>query len=381
MLSQRGRVMKRDSGQTPTKKPLPTPRLVAWESTRACRLACVHCRASAQPEPDPRELTTEEALRLVDEIAEVARPIFIVSGGDPLLRADVFDVCSHARDKGFKVVMSPSGTDLNPEIVARLKASGVTGLSISLDGSCPEVHDSFRQVPGAFERTVAGIGAARGGGLPFQINTTVTRRNMEDLPAMFRRAVELGAETWDVFMLVPTGRGKVEDRVSGEEYEEILRWVYQVSREAPIHIKVTCGPHYKRVSREMARSEGRREGVGRGRALGAGKGRKPGAGPLSWTRGCMAGDGFCFISHLGDVCPCGYFPIPAGNIRESSFRDIYYNSKLFKELRDYSLLEGRCGVCEYKKLCGGCRARALAVTGSYLGEEPDCIYRPRRAPR
>lgn len=351
----------------------PVPRLVAWESTRACNLACVHCRAAAQLEPAPGELTTAEAFRLVDEISSFASPIFIISGGEPLLRPDVFDVAAHATKKGLRVVMSPNGTLLTPEIIGRMKEVGIGRISVSLDGSNPGRNDSFRMVPGAFEAATRGLAYAREGGLPFQINTTVTRRNLDDLEAMLRTVIDLGAVTWDVFMLVPTGRGAIEDEVTPGEYERVLNWIYDVSRRSPIPIKVTCGPHYARIWRQRRREEARDgEPAGAGHTS-ANLGPAAHAGP---PRGCMAGNGFCFVSHTGEVYPCGYFPIRAGSIREQHFRDIYQNSPLFLELRDVTLLTGKCGRCEYRNVCTGCRARALGTSGSYLGEEPFCVYQP-----
>jgi len=340
------------------------PRLVAWETTRACDLACRHCRAVAQPRPDPRQLTTDEAFRLVDDIAAFGEPtILILTGGDPLKREDVVEVAGRASAAGLRVVMSPSGTQVTPAHVARLKRAGIQRIAVSLDGSTAALHDGFRRVPGAFEGAVRSLAYAREGGLPFQINTTVTRHNRDDLAAMLRRAVELGAVAWDVFMLVPTGRGSLEMEISPEEYEETLRFVQAVSRTSPIQVKMTCAPHYRRIQRQ---AEARGEGgpptgvVGHGRA----------------SRGCMAGFGFCFVSHIGEVGGCGYLPLLAGSVRERPLPEIYRDSPLFRSLRDPNLLQGRCGICEYRAVCGGCRARALAATGNYLEEEPFCTYRP-----
>lgn len=330
-----------------------TPMLVAWEATRSCNLACVHCRAEAQLEPDPEELTTEEAFGLVDEIAKFARPIFIITGGEPLYRRDVFEVAEYAAKKGFHVAMSPNGTLLTPENVKRMKEVGVQRISVSLDGSSPEKHDDFRMVPGAFAATVQGLKYAQEVGLPYQINTTVTKRNVDNLPQMKEKVIELGAEAWDIFMLVPTGRGKLEDEVSPQRYEEVLHWVYDQSLDSPIQIKVTCGPMYMRVVHQRGGKTPRQHG-----------------------RGCMAGNGFVFVSHKGEVFPCGYFPVQAGNIRQESFKDIYQESSLFKTLRDPSKLVGKCAICEYKETCFGCRARAYGASGNYMAAEPFCVYRP-----
>ncbi|MFA5027565.1 MAG: TIGR04053 family radical SAM/SPASM domain-containing protein [Candidatus Methylomirabilota bacterium] len=340
--------------------PARTPRLVAWETTRACDLACRHCRAVAQPAADPRQLSTGEAVRLIDDIAAFGEPIILIlTGGDPLKRDDIFTLAARAAGKGLRVVMSPSGTQVTPAIVTRLKAAGIQRISVSLDGSTAELHDEFRRVPGAFDEAVRSLAYAREGGLPFQVNTTVTRHNLHDLPAMLRRAIELGAAAWDVFMLVPTGRGTIQMEIGPEEYEATLRFVHAVSRTAPIPVKMTCAPHYRRVQLQE-------------RATG---GRPPKA-PAAPSRGCMAGFGFCFVSHIGEVGGCGYLPLLAGNVRERSLVEIYREAPLFQSLRDPNLLQGRCGICEYRMVCGGCRARALSATGNYLDEEPFCTYQP-----
>ena len=349
--------------------PARAPRLVAWEATRACDLACLHCRAVAQPRPDPRQLSTDEAFRLVDDITAFQEPvILILTGGDPLKREDIFDVTARASRAGLRVVMSPSGTQVSPATVRRLKEVGVQRISVSLDGSTAQVHDSFRQVPGAFAEATQSLAYAREGGLPFQINTTVTRHNRNDLTNMLRLAVQMGAAAWDVFMLVPTGRGKVQMEITPEEYEETLHFVYEVSRTAPIQVKMTCAPHFKRVQVQERR---------RARAAGTGTDAMAQAHPAhGFSRGCMAGFGFCFVSHIGEVGGCGYLPLLAGNVRQGSLVEVYRESPLFKSIRDPNLLQGRCGICEYRVLCGGCRARALGASGNYLEEEPFCTYQP-----
>jgi len=345
------------------------PRLVAWEATRACDLACVHCRAVAHPVPDPRQLSTDEAFRLVDDMAGFQQPvILIITGGDPLKREDIFEVAARATQAGLRVVMSPSGTQVTPATVSRLKAAGVQRISVSLDGSTAELHDGFRQVPGAFAAATQSLAYAREGGLPFQINTTVTQHNRHDLASMLRRAVELGAVTWDVFMLVPTGRGRVQMEITPEAYEETLHFVYEASQTAPIQVKMTCAPHYKRLQLQERKRQGARPGPG---------GHAPGHPAHGFARGCMAGYGFCFVSHIGEVGGCGYLPLLAGNVRQASLVEVYRDSPLFRALRDPDLLQGRCGVCEYRVLCGGCRARALGATGNYLEEEPFCTYQPK----
>lgn len=327
------------------------PRVIAWESTRACNYACVHCRATAQKQADPNELTTQEALNLMDEIAEICKPILIISGGDPLQRVNIFTVASYADKLGFRVVMSPSGSDITPEVIAKMKASGVKMISLSLDGSTGHIHDSFRQVYGAFDLVLRNISLAKEGRLSFRINTTVTKHNVADLMSIHTLVVALGAAEWDVFMLVPTGRGKVTMEISPNDYEATLQKICELSQKSPIPIKMTCAPQYVRVAAQHG--NGSRHG-----------------------RGCMAGNGFCFISHVGDVFGCGFLPLVAGNVRKQKFGEIYQKSPLFATLRDNSLLKGKCGVCSFKGACGGCRARALSVNGSIVAEEPYCTYKP-----
>ncbi|MBI4319166.1 MAG: TIGR04053 family radical SAM/SPASM domain-containing protein [Chloroflexi bacterium] len=366
------------------------PRLVAWETTRACNLACVHCRAEAQYHADPNQLTTQEGFKLLDEIASFARPIIILTGGEPLLRPDIYEIAAYGSRLGLRMVMSPCGTSLTPEVVKKLKECGIMRLSISLDGSSPEVHDNFRQTPGAFEATIRGMRYCVEAGLSFQVNTTVTKRNVDDLPKILETVLAVGAAAWHPFMLVPTGRGKAirDEEVSPGQYEATLLWVETVSRTQPILVKPTCAPHYVRILRQAAVKQ-RREGG----ASAPEQGRSPaghphdarhggnaphmtGYGLHTISRGCMAGDGFCFVSHLGEVHGCGFLPILAGNVREKPFPEIYQNSPVFRLLRDYGKLEGKCGACEYRAKCGGCRARAYAETGNYLDEEPYCVYEP-----
>ena len=351
--------------QNPLQTPALAPNVIAWESTRACNFSCVHCRAQAQKQPDPNQLTTQEALSLVDQIADLCKPVLIISGGDPLQRKDIFEIATYASSRGIRVVMSPSGSDITPEIIQKMKASGVKMISLSIDGSTSEIHDNFRQVPGAFELAMKNMSYAHQGDLAFRVNTTVTQHNLGDLSGILRLAAQVGAKEWDIFMLVPTGRGKVDMEISPIQYEETLQFIYNASQTSPIPIKMTCAPQYMRVIAEQKRKEP---------DLSATKGRGHTGG-----RGCMAGNGFCFISHVGEVFGCGFLPIPAGNIRQQSFKQIYQQSPLFLELRNHSLLKGKCGACEYKPICGGCRARALSIHKNHLEEEPYCIYSPKKS--
>jgi radical SAM protein len=353
-----------------------SPFTVAWEITRACALACVHCRASAQPKRDPRELTTEEGFALIDQIAEMGNPILVVTGGDPLMRRDVYDLIRHGAERGLRVSLSPSATALlTKEHLQRAKDAGVVRIHLSLDGSTAEIHDAFRQVDGSYARTLKGIEAAREIGLSLQIGTTVTRRNLADLPALSELIAGFGALMWNIFFLVPTGRGKEDDMVTAEEHEATFHWMYDLSKTAPFDVRTTAAQHYRRVVIERTRAELGKDGAIHQALTGAGYSFQDGLNRPQ--QGVNDGKGFCFISHIGDVCPSGFLQLPAGNVRETPIAEIYRNSKLFRELRDPSLLKGRCGACEYRRVCGGSRARAWALTGDHLGEESRCVYQPK----
>jgi radical SAM protein len=369
------------------------PHIVAWESTVACNLACVHCRASAQTAAEPDELTTQEVLALIDQLAEFSQPIFVISGGEPLMRPDIFDIAAHGTQRGLRVAVSPNGTLLEPEVVGNLIQAGVKRISVSIDGSTAARHDAVRGVPGAFDGAMEGLARCREAGLGFQLNSTVMRQTRDDLAAVRDLALRIGAEAWHVFMLVPTGRGKIDDEVSPGEYEAILNEIYGMTKDSPIPIRVTCGPHFQRIvaqNRGRDRNqpnlvqhgntghkypEGYQHPGGNGGPTGSG--RKHPGGLDRTTRGCLAGDGYCFISYRGDITPCGYFPVVAGNVREKSFREIYAESALFRSLRDLDGYGGKCGICEFLRVCGGCRARAYSLTGNYLAEEPYCVHQPR----
>jgi radical SAM protein len=374
-------------------KPIPGPHIVAWESTAACNLDCVHCRASAQTAPEPDELTTDEVFGLIDQLAEFSKArsgpsIFVISGGEPLMRPDIFDIAAYGAQRGLRVAVSPNGTLLTAEAVGNLIQAGVKRISVSIDGSTAARHDAIRGVPGAFDEAMAGLARCCEAGLGFQLNTTVMRQTLDDLAAVRDLAVRIGAEAWHVFMLVPTGRGKIDDEVSPAEYEAILNEIYAMTMSSPIPIRVTCGPHFQRVIAQNRRHDRERPNLVRpgntghgcpgdnGRSSNSGR-PHPGSLDLT-TRGCLAGDGYCFISKRGDVTPCGYFPVVAGNVRQQSFREIYFESPLFCSLRDLEGYGGKCGVCEFLRVCGGCRARAYSLTGDYLAEEPYCIYQPRK---
>jgi heme b synthase len=345
--------------------PVPPLRMIAWEVTQACNLDCVHCRAAAVNEPPPGELSTKEALSFLDEVASFSSPVIILSGGEPLMRKDVFEIAAYGKKIGLKMVMAPNGTLLNDEVVAKLNEVGIDRISISIDGSTSEKHDSFRRVRGAFEGALRGIEALKRGGISFQINTTVTRFNLQDLPNILRLTQKLGAAAWHVFLLVPTGRARdmKSEEISPEEYERTLNWLYDVQKNEGIFVKPTCAPHYYRIARERAKKEGEKVSFSQ-------------RGYEAMTRGCLGGISFCFISHMGEVYPCGYLDLKAGDIRKEGIKKVWEESALFRNLRDFSRLKGKCGVCEFVKICGGCRARAFALTGDYLEEEPFCTYEP-----
>jgi heme b synthase len=340
-------------------------RLVAWETTRNCNLACVHCRASATLGPHSGELSSQEAFRLLDQIAEVGQAIIILTGGEPLLREDIFDIARYGTDKGLRMVMALNGTLVTKKVSRKLADAGIQRISVSLDGSGPEYHDRFRKVKGAFEGTLRGIELLKDAGLEFQINTTITKTNLDQIPEIQDLAVNLGAVAHHIFLLVPTGRGKyiVDQEINAAEYEKALNWFYDQREKTPLQLKATCAPHYYRILRQRASREGKSVTF-----------QSHGLDVV--TRGCLGGIGFCFVSHRGIVQPCGYLDLNCGDVRQTSFADIWNHSDLFLTLRNYENLKGKCGPCEFKRVCGGCRARAYEATGDFLAEEPLCNYHP-----
>ncbi|MGD9822984.1 heme b synthase [Desulfobacter sp.] len=344
-----------------------TLRLVAWETTRRCNLTCKHCRAAAEDHVYTDELTTEESFRLLDQIREVGQPIIILTGGEPLLRKDIFDIAAYGDKIGLRMVMAPNGTLLNEDNVARLIKSGIKRISVSLDGATAASHDAFRGLDGAFDRAVNGIKTAKAAGLEFQINTVITKTNLDEIPAILALAESLGAAAHHIFLLVPTGRGKyiVDTAIDAKEYEETLNWFYDQRDKTALQLKATCAPHYYRILRQRARADGKKVSFET-------------HGLDAVTRGCLAGTGFCFISHVGRVQTCGFLDVTCGDIKEHHFKEVWENSEVFNKLRDFNNLEPKCGICEYKQVCGGCRARAYEATGNYLAQEPLCTYQPAR---
>ena len=340
------------------------PRVLAWELTQRCNLNCIHCRAAAGEEAPEGELSLAEYQRLVDEVCSFSSPIIILTGGEPLLRPDLFEIAAYATARGLRVAVSTNGTLVTKETAGRLLAAGVNTCSISIDGSCAAVHDDFRKQPGAFAASLKGMRLLQEAGIKVQVNTSLTRRNMHDLDNVFRLVKELRAHAWHIFMLVPTGRGESEadqELIGAEDYERILNYIYEKNRDEEMEIKPTCAPQYYRVLRQRAQAEGIPVDPEH-------------FGLNARTRGCLAGLGFGFVSYAGEVYPCGYYPVSAGNVREESFRNIWEKSELFLKLRDFKNYKGACGRCGYLRVCGGCRARAYALTGDDLGPEPYCSY-------
>jgi heme b synthase len=356
----------RTKGENLQGLPAPPLRMVAWEVTRSCNLNCVHCRAAAGKGPYEGELSKEEALGLIDAIASFSAPVVILTGGEPLLREDIYDLASYGTSRGLRMVIAPNGTLLDADKARRLKSCGIQRASISLDGATQESHERFRGVKGCFAGALRGIDHLRQAGLEFQVNTTVTQRNVSELPAILELAVRLGAVAHHIFLLVPTGRGKelAEEAIQAAEYERILHWFYDQREKVPLRLKATCAPHYYRILRQRARQEGK-------------KVTPVSHGLDAMTRGCLGGIGFCFISHRGDVQPCGYLEVCSGSVRKQSLREIWESSVVFQQLRDFPSYKGRCGHCEYIRVCGGCRARAFQANGDFMSEEPLCVYDPK----
>jgi radical SAM protein len=351
-------------------------------------LACVHCRASAQPLRSTFELSTAEAQRLIDQIAEMGVPVFVITGGDPLKRPDIFDLVEYATARGVRTSLTPSATPLlTREAIAEIQRRGLARLAVSLDGSTAEIHEAFRRVPGSYEWTMQAIRWARELGLPVQVNTTITRRNMGDFEDMVRLLDTLDIAMWSVFFLVPIGRGQLDDLISAEEFEAVFAKLYQLAEHARFDIKTTEAQHYRRYVLQARAAERRRHQEEAAGTLAAttparwneiavenspdGIGRAP--------RGLNDAKGFVFISHFGEVFPSGFLPMSAGNVRRQPLAEIYQHSPLFVSLRDSSRLQGKCGACEFRNVCGGSRARAFALTGDPFAEEPCCVYEPRAA--
>jgi len=393
------------------------PRLIFWEVTKGCNLRCIHCRATATELSSPTDLPTAKALDIIDQIAAHSNPILVLSGGEPLYRSDIFQLARYATDKGLRVALATNGTLVTKEVARMIADSGVKRVSISLDGADALTHDSFRGIPGAFEAALHGFRNLKEVGMSVQINTTIARHNADQLPRVLDLARTVGADALHTFLLVPVGCGvdiAADQMVPPEEYEQMLNWFYDQSLEGGIELKATCAPHYFRVVRQRRAAERRAaEAAGKSAPNGAPVADPKAIGPIdmimpggtgislrpqghpaghhtghpsghpndmnAMTKGCLAGTGVCFLSHEGEVFPCGYLPAIAGDLRKEKFADIWANAKVFNDLRDTNNLKGKCGCCEFRNVCMGCRARAFAATGDYLDPEPFCVYEPKSA--
>ena len=387
------------------------PRLIFWEVTKGCNLRCIHCRATATELMSPADLPTSKALDIIRQIAAFGNPILVLSGGEPLYRPDIFELAEYGTSLGLRVALATNGTLVTKDVAEKIKHAGIKRVSISLDGSDAATHDSFRGIPGAFDAAVYGMRNLQDLGVSVQINTTIARHNAHQLPEVMELARRLGADALHTFLLVPVGCGvdiAAEQMVAPDEYERMLNWFYDQSLTGDIELKATCAPHYFRVARQR-RAADRLAGKPTPAApiahhppghIGAtemtmpgstGISLKPGGGPPvghtghpgghpgdmnAMTKGCLAGTGVCFISHEGEVFPCGYLPALAGDLRKQTFADIWTNSIVFGQLRDDDNLKGKCGCCEFRHVCMGCRARAYAASGDFLAEEPFCVYEP-----
>ncbi len=346
------------------------PRWIAWEITRRCNLRCIHCRSSSEMEVKGHpDFPTEEAFRIIDDISSYAKPVLVLSGGEPLLRKDVFDIARYGTEKGLRMCLATNGTLVDDEACKRIKESGIRIVSLSLDGSTEAIHDDFRKQKGAFAGTINAARLFKNHDIEFLINSSFTKRNQDEIPAVYKLAKELGATAWYMFMIVPTGRGEeiLNELISKDDYDRILEWHYEMERdEKDILVRPTCAPHYYRVVLQKKKERG--DSFER-RTLKFSTGG---------AKGCIAGQLIALIDVDENVLPCSYFPVPAGNLKNQSFKEIWENSELFKELRDFKRYKGRCGSCEFISVCGGCRARAYAVYGDYMEEEPFCGYIPRK---
>jgi heme b synthase len=369
---------------------IPSLRLVFWETTKACNLTCRHCRAVPQRRVGPTELDTNAAFDLIDEIARVGKPVMVLSGGEPLFRPDLFDIAAYGVETGFRMALATNGTLVTERVAAKIADAGISRVAISLDGADAVTHDRFRGVNGSHARALRGIRSLRDEGVSVQINSTIAKHNVVQLPKLLDLALALGADALHLFMLVPVGCGleiAPTEMLPADEYERVLHWFDEQSKSCPIDLKATCAPHYYRIRAQRIEAERRRgdltstfiaPGTRAKAAPSLLNGGRHGQHLSAMTRGCLAGVSVCFVSNEGQVYPCGYLPVSAGDTRRQRFADIWNGSTVFETLRDPHAYEGKCGDCRYEAICGGCRARAHAATGSFLAEEPFCTYRPDR---
>ncbi|MEA1997406.1 MAG: radical SAM protein [Gemmatimonadota bacterium] len=356
-------------------------RLLFWETTAGCNLACRHCRRLETGDRSggqdrglaPGDMGTADCLRLLDEVASFASPIIVLSGGEPLMRPDIYRIAGYAHERGLAVALATNGTLIDREAAEKITASGVRRVAISFDGATAGVHESFRGLTGSFEQAVKGFRELKNLGMSMQVNCTVARHNVHELENIYSLARDLGADALHFFLLVPVGCGvelSKQEQLEPARYEEVLNWIYDKSLEnCDLQLKATCAPHYFRILYQR----GWPEAVNK-------KGREHGRGDKmhAMTRGCLAGTAVCFVSHRGEVFPCGYLPVSAGNVLETPLEKIWNEAHIFKLLRDTGNLTGKCGLCEYRNICMGCRARAYGESGDFLAEEPYCTYVPKR---
>ncbi|WP_226677679.1 TIGR04053 family radical SAM/SPASM domain-containing protein [Mesobacillus jeotgali] len=355
------------------------PYIVIWEVTRACQLKCLHCRADAQNKPDPLELTPEEGKNLIDQIYDMGNPMLVFTGGDCMMREDLFGLAEYAINKGMRVSMTPSATDnVTKEKMQRAKEVGLSRWAFSLDGPTPEIHDHFRGTPGSFDLTIEKVKYLNDLNMPLQLNTVISRYNYEYLEQMAELMKELKVVMWYIFLLVPTGRGQLDACLTPAEHEKVFRWLYELSKTAPYDIKTTAAQHYRRVvfqQKARENSVNKNDGIRYEDTL-----TKDMASMIDGLKrapkGVNDGNGFLFISHIGDVMPSGLLPLVGGNVRKKPLAEIYRNSPIFKDLRSPDKYKGKCGVCEFRFVCGGSRSRTYAVTGDYMESEPFCVYIP-----
>ena len=366
----------------PNEKKELLPHLIAWEVTRRCNMKCLHCRAAAQDRVYPNELTTEQCMALLDNIAGFARPIIILTGGEPMLRDDIYRIARYGHDLQLRMVMAPCGALVDDAAVRKMIDAGIQCISISLDGATAESHDGFRRIGGSFDAAVGATHAARRQGLAFQINTTITRHNLAELGDITTLAERLGAVTFNPFLLVPTGRGAAlaDEEISPEQYEQTLQWLSEQRGRTRMQLRVTCAPHYQRIIRQSDRASSicSRSSPGRSNS----PGHSHGSGDGGHGAGCMGGKGFAFISHVGKVQICGFLEQGAGDVKANGldFETIWKDSEFFRQIRDVDRYRGKCGYCEYRRVCGGCRARAYALSGDYMASEPYCVFEPSKKP-
>ena len=341
---------------------------IAWETTRRCNLKCVHCRSSSELEVQGHpDFSFEQATHILDDISSYANPVMVLSGGEPLMRPDIFDIARYGTDKGLRMCLATNGTLVNESVCAKIKDADIKMVSLSLDGAKAETHDNFRNQAGAFDGTLQAIELFNRNDIPFLVNSSFTVRNKDEISEIFKLVKNLGATAWYMFMIVPTGRGEdvMDELIPEDVYDEILEWHYQMEKkEQEILMRPTCAPQYYRIVRQKAKEEGEKF---KRRNLKFSTGG---------SKGCLAGQLICLIDVDGEVLPCSYFPKSAGNINQLPFKEIWENSELFLSLRDFKSYKDNCGRCEYVNVCGGCRARAYAISGDYLAQEPFCSYVP-----